>query len=442
MLDIFHGVSYLLLMSRGTTVQSADGGVVVVKTASGGDAPRLRAAGERLLAAAHPGVVEVLSSNGSDDWWELRLVHGGRPLDTVGLLPPDRVAAIAAAAAAILADLHASGIVHGRIDASHVLLGSHGGPVLCGFGDGPPTGATTADDVAALGALIVTLLGTEAELEPIPEHRWRRRRAGATWIRRTLLLLADQAAADPPSRRPSARRLAAAISEAHPDALAPLVSEAIDDATASEQAPGSLAPVDPLEALRATAGISPPPPRFPALACALAGVIVLGAGGLRLARSEAPRPGAEPVAASTTVAPSSAVSDRDLLPTTATVASPPAPCVPAPGASGAAGCAPVTIDGTTVVVGERRYEVGEPGDLVVAGDWDCDGEATPAVLRPSTGEVFAFASWAVAGEVVVHAVDQVAGASRLVVEAGRDGCATLVVERVDGARSRVETGDA
>lgn len=429
-------------MPRGATIESTDGGAVVVKTATGADAPRLRAAGERLLAAAHPGVIEVLSSSGSGDWWELRLVHGGRPLDTLGPMRPEQVAAIAAAAAATLADLHACGIVHGRIDPSHVLLGSHGGPVLCGFGDGSPAGATTADDVGALGALIVTLLGAEAELEAIPEHRWRRRRAGATWIRRTLLLLADQAAAEPPSRRPSARRLAAAISEAHPDALASPASPALSDATASGHPMASIPPADPLETLRATAGTAPRPPRLPALAAALAGVIVLGAGGLRLARSGAPSPRVAPApAASTTLAPSSAVPDPDLLPTTATATSPPAPCVPSPEVSGAAGCAPVAIDGTSVVVGERRYEVGEPGDLVVAGDWDCDGVATPALLRPATGEVFAFSSWAVTGDVVVRAVDQVAGASRLVVEAGRDGCATLVVKRVDGGRTRVAVRD-
>ena len=55
-------------------------GPVVVKRAMGADAPRLRAEGDRLLAAAHPGVVRVLASTGDDDRWELRLAHGGRPL--------------------------------------------------------------------------------------------------------------------------------------------------------------------------------------------------------------------------------------------------------------------------------------------------------------------------------------------------------------------------
>lgn len=42
----------------------------------------------------------------------------------------------------------------------------------------------------------------------------------------------------------------------------------------------------------------------------------------------------------------------------------------------------------------ERWAVGETGDVVVLGDWDCDGTASPAVLRPSTGEVWVFPTWA------------------------------------------------
>lgn len=41
----------------------------------------------------------------------------------------------------------------------------------------------------------------------------------------------------------------------------------------------------------------------------------------------------------------------------------------------------------------RRYGVGAEGDLVVVADWDCTGVATPAVLRPDTGELAIFATW-------------------------------------------------
>ena len=35
----------------------------------------------------------------------------------------------------------------------------------------------------------------------------------------------------------------------------------------------------------------------------------------------------------------------------------------------------------------RAFRVGEAGDRVLLGDWDCDGVASPAVYRPATGEV-------------------------------------------------------
>jgi hypothetical protein len=87
----------------------------------------------------------------------------------------------------------------------------------------------------------------------------------------------------------------------------------------------------------------------------------------------------------------------------------------------------VTIDGVT-------YAVGEPGDLVTLGDWDCDGHETPALLRPSTGAVFVFDRWATAadeitvptrtvvpGAVSVEAVPDAAGCDRLVVHDGGGG---------------------
>ena len=41
----------------------------------------------------------------------------------------------------------------------------------------------------------------------------------------------------------------------------------------------------------------------------------------------------------------------------------------------------------------RRYAVGAPGDVVLLGDWDCDGTASPAVHRPATGQVWRFDAW-------------------------------------------------
>lgn len=56
--------------------------------------------------------------------------------------------------------------------------------------------------------------------------------------------------------------------------------------------------------------------------------------------------------------------------------------------------ADVRVEGRHVTNDDGRWEVGVEGDVVVVGDWDCDRLVTPAVLRPSTGEVAVFDRWA------------------------------------------------
>lgn len=397
-------------MSRTTEVESGPAGPVVVRRAIGPDAPGLRRIGERLVAAAHPGVVEVLSSGGSEQEWELRLAHAGHPVGLMGQLSPERVAAIAAAVATTLADLHAIGLVHGAVEPSHVLVGAHGRPVLCGLVP-EVDGREPTDDVAALGALMVSLLGPGDDPVVLPQRRWARTRPTADWSRRSLLLLADHACAEPSSRRPSARRLAAEISEAVPGAVLEIAPAAGPDGD------------DPMGSLRPEVGDEAPPPRLSALAGAVVGVVLLGAVGVQLARPHSES------ADTATPAPTTSVLEPGARPA----------CVPLPAAHGSgSGCAtPVEVDGSLVRVGEVRYQVGEPGDVVALGDWDCEGGATPAVLRPSTGEVFVFDSWAGEADVAVGATDRVDGADELVVEGASDGCDRLIVVRADGTRQPV-----
>jgi len=205
-------------MGYGTSIEVEEGDArpVVVKTATT-EAGRALLAQEaqRLTRASHPGVVELLDHDGD------RLVlawAGGR---TVALArPPVTVAAaILAAVASTIADLHELGIIHGRLDSSHVLVGIDGRPRLCGL-CGPVSGGsepTPADDVAAIGELMDELVGPEAEVEPIPDRRWGRRRWSG-YQRRALQTLADQAGHEDPARRPTARSLAAAIAGAIPEA--------------------------------------------------------------------------------------------------------------------------------------------------------------------------------------------------------------------------------
>jgi hypothetical protein len=277
-----------------------------------------------------------------------------------------------------------------------VLVGDQRRPVICGFGDGREP-ARPEDDVAALGALLGDLLGRDDDPEPIPERRWRGHRSWAGWDRRALLLLADQACAEPPTRRPTARRLAAAISEAVP-AVAAL--DAIDHPDA-----------DPIDRLRPSSdsassvevGNRSRKPRATALA--ILGIALMAAGVVQSSDRTAPDE----------VTPSAAV---ELAPSTTST-------------TPERHTATEVADSTLVVEG-RRYRVGQPGDELLVEDWDCDGIPTPALLRPGTGEVFVFPRWVERDELAVEPLLTVARAQALVSDVAAGGCPSLAVQTEAG----------
>jgi hypothetical protein len=305
----------------------------------------------RVLAfARHPGVVELLAAEPDHDRPEvlvLRAVEGGALADA-GVLQDRQVAALGAAIATVLADLHDIGVVHGRVEPSHVLLEPDGRPVLSGLGHGRspglPEGPNPADDVAALGTMLASLLGPAA---PVPLLRVLARTGHAR-----------------SARRPTARRLAS---------------------TLGAMAAG--ADVPPRRGKGAGPGRAPrdrPRPRLGTLA--VAGVVVaVGFMGLTLVR--------------------------------ATESTGP----------------PLVMPGGIVVTASGRYRIGGPGDQIVLGRWRCPGGPVPAVLRVSTGEVWAFDGWATpAGVLDPRLVARVPGAARLRVAAAASGCDRLVVVRRSG----------
>lgn len=411
MFDIFQCMSITL------RVDSGEGRAVIVKSASADSAQRLAQEAARLVAAAHPGVVEVTATGPVGEGWELRLAHGGRPLASVRTLSTRAIAKVVSSVATTLADLHAMGVVHGRVDASHVLLGPDGRGVLCGLGpDVADPAPTPADDVAALGCLLAELLGDHAEGEPIPDRRWARRRPSVDHERRALLAIADHACADIPTRRPTARRLAASMSAVAPWSTG---GQGASDEPRGAGVASRQGEVDddPMSRLRRSV-VDPPARHRPARVVVLGGVgaVLLGIAGMRSmapdeldARSSPPEP-------ERAAAPSSTVSKP---------ASPP-PSSPPVDPTGA-----LDVDGRVVTFEGRRYEVGEPGDLVVVGDWDCDGTPTPAVLRPRSGEVFAFDSWGSGEPVEVAPISQVSSAEALVTTPGAGGCTALAVRMAD-----------
>lgn len=99
---------------------------------------------------------------------------------------------------------------------------------------------------------------------------------------------------------------------------------------------------------------------------------------------------------------------------------------------------PVSVDGNVVRRGDERWVVGAPGDVVVVGDWDCDLEPTPAVLRPRTGGFYVFDGWADGPAAPARRVTQRPGS----VAAEARGCGVAVLRDGDGVGHEVPTDRA
>jgi hypothetical protein len=203
------------MSTRVKIVVDARGTIAVKLATSAEEVAQLGYEATRLRRAAHPGVVGFLDHHAADEAHaELRTRYSGRSLEGwQGDLT--RLAGLGAAVAATLADLHELGVVHGRIEPSHVLVGMDGRPRLCGFSALAP--GDPADDVAGLGRLLAELAQRVG-----PDRRstfaWRR---GPVAERRTFEQLLVQATDPAPERRPSARAMAGALLVAVPDAELP-----------------------------------------------------------------------------------------------------------------------------------------------------------------------------------------------------------------------------
>jgi hypothetical protein len=423
---------------------------IAVKTATTPeDRERLACEADRLRCANHPGVVTFVEHQVSQGHAELHTVYAGDSLaNWSGTLA--QVAGLAAAVATTLADLHEMGLIHGRIDPTHVLVGADGRPVLCGLSPAGPD-ASPADDIAGVGQLVEDLVSRTSLRAP---------RGGAFgWLSRLRGPLAEEralgqlvgCATDPDSaRRPTARVLAGSLLAAVPGAELPPGVPA-DDVSSHQgarlpKAEGSGATGDlgrlftrafvdqtaagaedvfvdrpwldprPGAAGQDHTDVAPPhrSPRSADRRAAAGRVIVMIGVVPALA-------GAVWLVAPLVIGPGSpdhdAPSNGRNIPVDANVAA-------AGGRAGAVpdGCPPAGVDATTggsiheiadidgdgcpegisiadgvIEVAGERWAIGEPGDDIVLGDWTCDGAVTPAAYRPATGEVFVFADWAESG---------------------------------------------
>lgn len=84
-----------------------------------------------------------------------------------------------------------------------------------------------------------------------------------------------------------------------------------------------------------------------------------------------------------------------------------------------------------------KYRLGEASDRLAVGDWDCDGLATPALVRPGTGEVFVFARWATATEPLTLAPTAVVAAGATPVSDRPSRCGPLLLRTGQGATTTV-----
>jgi hypothetical protein len=441
-ISLLFSVSQCILPTVGERVRierGPDGRLLAIKTARAAATSELSREAEVLRRAQVPGVVELVedapvTEPTSED--ECVLVTGWVGPRTLAELDAplgvERVAGLCLAVAATVGRLHRCGVVHGAIEASHVVLDRQGRPVLCGFGtaalmDGPSS-PRPAVDVAGLGRLLLHLL--DAEGGSVGPRRTRRRRRELR-ARRALLALGAAASVDDPSCRPSLAAYVHALRRAMPEAR-------LGDHRRTSPATSAARAGRPRPAVE-------PEPRRPEVAStpgrttlALVAVVTIGAttyfglsawwsstplsvhtttsSSSATSLHRAPAPSPAPMATSTTIA-----STRpEPEPTTTILAGAPGSSALAPTAGG---------DAPPVVEHDgRRYAVGQPGDVALVGPWFCDGRDVVALLRPSNGSVHVFSDWApAAGTLEARSVASVPGATGLTGVPDGPDCEVLVV---------------
>ncbi len=471
-------------MSNGTGLaMGRDGRLVVVKRAApGAPAERLRREVGILRLAVHPGVVEVVDdeSEGDEASISTAFVGGG----TLSDFAPggDLLLGVRALAtvATTLADLHDRGITHGRVTGDHVLMADDGQAVLCGLAEGSDTGpadishdvhtnasaaqsndSAQAGDVLALAALVreVAVEGTGPQVEPLKG-------------------IAERALTPDPAVRPSMRQLATSLHNLDPTPPSPapgatgprlLVARSPRGRTGRRRGPVAVvvATLAAVAITMATLATVDRPPSGEAGGSDVAGAgNTVGAADPVPPTATVPAPGMPPTTSSLPSGTTSTTTASSMPPdgpseetavdgsTPPPQAGPPAVRVwPAP----AGGTAPIYSDvdgdgsseavevaGGIVTAAGVRWQVAAPDEIVVVGDWDCDGQPTPAVVRPGSGQVWTYSRWADDGESLTAApagvVPGASSATAMHADAeavGKKGCDTIAVTDAKGGSSVV-----
>ena len=448
-------------MAAVTVSRSADC-LIAVKQVPAERAGDIEREADLLKRLDHPGVVRFIDI--------LETPDGGRALHTEfvssdtwvtrPLTDPAERAAGMAALAAVVADLHDSGVAHGQLSGAHVLHGDNDRPVLCGL-----TLAAEANpenrhsDLAALADLCHDRTLQKGPLTGKLSSLADAARAGRLSARelasRLDLLLAKRAPVSEPSRA-AGGSVSGRIKKPRRKSLiiAGILAAAAVALAVGVWSRGEPAPDAPVIAIEG------PEPHSTAAGNQATEVAPLTAGGASGSAGSAADGASGSPSPDADGASGSAGPAADGAPTTsqggarvsgsATAASEVEPDADATSGefagsppSAASGdptgneLAPEFLVQESAAVLEhdgRRYAVGAPGDFVETGDWDCDGRDTPAIVRPATGDVVLFDAWPDPGQSISMPVrwnvDSPAGA-----EAVADGpCDLLRVYTATGSR--------
>jgi Protein kinase domain len=381
------------------------------------DLARIRREATVLTELDHPHIVRVFEVVHDGDGVALAMQFAaGGSLDDVlaerGRLSPGQVVAVAAPVADALASAHRRGVLHGDVKPANILFTTDGEPLLGDFGVARTLGQMTSDQAAGTAEYVAPELLDGAPPDPRADIY-------------SLGVVCYQALAGvPPYTCPSPLAVVRAADRGvHPrleetpgvpGPLAAVVEQAMDrdparrfgtaDALAralrgavpadAPSLPGPAAqpaPADDELAVAGTRTFGPRPPRREAEAprkrprvIATAVVGVVAAGGIFLIRGPLTGPDC-PEQDPLEVSPGGVEVEGDVDGEGCVV-------------QGIYQLQPVGGDDVMVLTidlgsDRKRIGLGDPGDQLVLGDWDCDGVDTPGLYKPAEGVVQYFDVW-------------------------------------------------
>jgi len=384
------------------------------------DLARIRREATLLSELDHPHIVRVLEvvHDGDGVALAMQFAPGGSLEDLLaerGRLAPGEVVAVAAPVADALASAHRRGVLHGDVKPANVMFTSDGEPLLTDFGVARTLGRMTSDQASGTAEYVAPELLEGAQPDPradvyslgivcyqalagVPPY------TGPAPL--AVIRAADQGIHQPLSTVPGVPRSLADVVEgamhrdpgrrfATADTLARALRAALPpDAIvlpgpASGPAPSD---ADPGAGATRTFGPRPPRPEPPAphrrrvpWAVAIVGLVAAGLlfvvrGPLGWGDDDCKEQ--EPLS----VTPGGALVEGDVDGNGCVVQG----IYQLQQVTGAGNLMVLTIDQGDQ---RKRIQLGEPGDQLVLGDWDCDGDDTPGLYKAAAGEVQYYDAW-------------------------------------------------